>query len=156
MFKAETNIVSDVPLDSLDARIRIRESIECGNISQAISLVNDLHPEILDNDRNCFYQLQVYFIIYLFIYFNDLLFIYLIIYCCKISLILLFIGLPLHNTRTPNCPRLPNYFSTVQQQFFVELIKQDKLSEAITFAQTHLSEHVSKVIIKQKINMYYI
>ena len=59
-FHAETDIVSDVPLDSLDDRIRIRDAILQGRISSAISMVNDLHPEILDNDRNCFFQLQVF------------------------------------------------------------------------------------------------
>ena len=45
--------------DTLDSRIEIREAIQKGEIEQAISLVNELHPELLDNDRYLYFHLQV-------------------------------------------------------------------------------------------------
>ena len=49
-------------LDQLDERIKIRDAIQNGRIQEAISLVNSLHPELLDNDRYLYFHLQVYFL----------------------------------------------------------------------------------------------
>jgi hypothetical protein len=46
-------------LDSLDDRIRIRDAIQSGRIQEATALVNQLHPELLDNDRYLYFHLQV-------------------------------------------------------------------------------------------------
>lgn len=46
-------------LDTLNERILIREAIQDGHIEDAISKVNDLHPELLDNDRYLYFHLQV-------------------------------------------------------------------------------------------------
>ena len=40
-------------------RIQIRECIQQGRIEQAIGMVHDLHPELLDDDRYLFFHLQV-------------------------------------------------------------------------------------------------
>lgn len=57
-FQEESGIEPEVDLSSLDNRILIRETIQSGNIEQSISLVNQLHPELLDNDRYLYFHLQ--------------------------------------------------------------------------------------------------
>jgi glucose-induced degradation protein 8 len=47
-----------VDLSTLDNRILIREAINGGRIQESISLVNQLHPELLDNDRYLYFHLQ--------------------------------------------------------------------------------------------------
>jgi glucose-induced degradation protein 8 len=49
----------NVDLNSLDHRIRVRDAIQSGNIQSAVAMVNELHPELLDNDRFLFFHLQV-------------------------------------------------------------------------------------------------
>jgi glucose-induced degradation protein 8 len=49
--------------ESLNERIKIRESIESGRIERAISLINNLHPELIDNNRLLAFHLQVIIII---------------------------------------------------------------------------------------------
>lgn len=43
---------------TLDNRILIREAVQSGNIQESINLVNQLHPELLDNDRYLYFHLQ--------------------------------------------------------------------------------------------------
>ncbi|XP_077987198.1 glucose-induced degradation protein 8 homolog [Glandiceps talaboti] len=57
-FKVESGIQPNIDLDTLDERIHIRDAIQNGRIEDAIALVNDLHPELLDNDRYLFFHLQ--------------------------------------------------------------------------------------------------
>lgn len=42
----------------MDNRILIREAINNGKIQDSINLVNQLHPELLDNDRYLYFHLQ--------------------------------------------------------------------------------------------------
>jgi len=58
-FRLESGIQPSIDLNQLDDRIRIREEIQNGRIESAISLVNSLHPELLDNDRYLYFHLQV-------------------------------------------------------------------------------------------------
>ena len=51
--------------ESLNERIKIRESIESGRIERAISLINNLHPELIDNNRLLAFHLQVIIICFL-------------------------------------------------------------------------------------------
>ena len=60
-FKTETGIYYQYDSDSLNERIKIRESIENGFIEQAIVLINNLHPELMDNNRTLAFHLQVTF-----------------------------------------------------------------------------------------------
>ena len=46
-------------LSSMDNRIKIRDCIQAGRISEATALVHQLHPELLDDDRYLFFHLQV-------------------------------------------------------------------------------------------------
>lgn len=48
-----------VDLYSLDDRIRIRDAIMSGRIQEATAIINQLHPELLDNDRYLYFHLQV-------------------------------------------------------------------------------------------------
>jgi hypothetical protein len=58
-FQQESGISPSMELDSLDDRIRIRDAIQSGRIQEATALVNQLHPELLDNDRYLYFHLQV-------------------------------------------------------------------------------------------------
>ena len=60
-FQIESGIEPSVELNSLDDRIKIREAIQGGNIQEATALVNQLHPELLDNNRYLYFHLQVSF-----------------------------------------------------------------------------------------------
>lgn len=57
-FQVESGIDTGVDLSTLDNRILIREAINNGRIQESISLVNHLHPELLDNDRYLYFHLQ--------------------------------------------------------------------------------------------------
>ena len=46
-------------LDTLDARIKIRDAILAGAIEEAVSSINNLHPELLDDNRSLLFYLQV-------------------------------------------------------------------------------------------------
>jgi len=58
-FRLESGIQPTIDLNELDDRIRIREEVQNGRIENAIALVNNLHPELLDNDRYLYFHLQV-------------------------------------------------------------------------------------------------
>jgi hypothetical protein len=60
-FRTETGVYYPYDSVSLDGRIRIRESIEIGNINEAIDLVNKFNPELMDNNRFIAFHLQVFF-----------------------------------------------------------------------------------------------
>lgn len=57
-FQVESGIDTGVDLSTLDNRILIREAINNGRIQESINLVNQLHPELLDNDRYLYFHLQ--------------------------------------------------------------------------------------------------
>lgn len=55
----ESGIEPTLDLDSLDERIKIREMILKGQTQEAIALLNNLHPELLDTNRYLYFHLQV-------------------------------------------------------------------------------------------------
>ena len=57
-FRDETGILNNVELSGMDSRIKIQEAIQAGKVVEAISMVNQLHPELLDDDRYLFFHLQ--------------------------------------------------------------------------------------------------
>jgi hypothetical protein len=61
-FGLETGICYPYDSESLNERIKIREAIENGRIEQSISLINNLHPELIDNNRFLAFHLQVTYI----------------------------------------------------------------------------------------------
>jgi len=57
-FQEESGVTADVDLNQLDNRIGIRDAIQAGRIEEAISLINNLHPELLDDNRYLLFHLQ--------------------------------------------------------------------------------------------------
>lgn len=57
-FQEESGLVPPIDLNSMDNRIQIREAIQNGRTQEATLLVNQLHPELLDNDRYLYFHLQ--------------------------------------------------------------------------------------------------
>jgi len=60
-FSEESGVLlpSGAYLQTLEARIRIRQAIHDGRISEAITMINDLYPELLENNKNLhFFLLQ--------------------------------------------------------------------------------------------------
>ena len=66
-FGAETGICYPYDSESLNERIKIREAIENGKLEKAISLINNLHPELIDNNRLLAFHLQVFTIFCFFL-----------------------------------------------------------------------------------------
>ncbi len=58
-FRVESGVQPNIELDGLDDRIKIRDAVQNGRVEDAISLVNSLHPELLDQDRYLYFHLQV-------------------------------------------------------------------------------------------------
>jgi len=57
-FQEEAGVSAGQDLSMLDNRINIRDNIQAGKIEEAITLVNQLHPQLLDNDRYLLFHLQ--------------------------------------------------------------------------------------------------
>ncbi|XP_060526091.1 glucose-induced degradation protein 8 homolog [Cylas formicarius] len=57
-FQQESGVAPSVNLHSLDDRMRIRDAIMNGRIEEATTLINQLHAELLDNDRYLYFHLQ--------------------------------------------------------------------------------------------------
>ncbi|XP_050306654.1 glucose-induced degradation protein 8-B homolog [Anthonomus grandis grandis] len=83
-FQQESGVAPSVNLHSLDDRMKIRDAIMNGRIEEATTLINQLHAELLDNDRYLYFHLQ--------------------------------------------------------QLHLIELIRLNRVEEALSFAQSHLSE----------------
>lgn len=58
-FEEEAGVSAGTSLESLDAKIKIRDAILEGAVQCGISLINDLHPELLDNNRTLLFYLQL-------------------------------------------------------------------------------------------------
>ena len=58
-FEIEAGLQAPVNLDNLDNRIKIRDHIQSGLISEAKNLITKLMPELLDNERYLYFLLQV-------------------------------------------------------------------------------------------------
>ena len=57
-FKDEAGINTNVELCGMDSRIKIRDVVQAGRITEATSMVHQLYPELLDDDRHLFFHLQ--------------------------------------------------------------------------------------------------
>ncbi|KAK7059040.1 hypothetical protein VNI00_001664 [Paramarasmius palmivorus] len=57
-FAAEASIPSQVDMDSIESRMRIREALQRGDVQNAIERVNELNPEILDTNPSLYFHLQ--------------------------------------------------------------------------------------------------
>lgn len=58
-FSGECGLQPGMDLEQLNDRIQIREAIHQGKVHDAITLVNRLHPELLDGNRLLYFHLQV-------------------------------------------------------------------------------------------------
>ncbi|CAI8006551.1 Glucose-induced degradation protein 8 homolog [Geodia barretti] len=57
-FQEESGIDPGINMSMLDDQIRIRDAVEAGSIQEAVELVNDVDPEILDTNSTLFFHLQ--------------------------------------------------------------------------------------------------
>lgn len=57
-FGVETGINYAYDSESLNERIKIRDAIEKGRIENSINLINNLHPDLIDNNRYLAFHLQ--------------------------------------------------------------------------------------------------
>lgn len=57
-FKSETGIEPGFNMGIMDDQIKIRESVEAGQIQSAMKLVNAVDPEILDANSKLYFHLQ--------------------------------------------------------------------------------------------------
>jgi len=57
-FQQESRTDPGIDLETLDPRIRILESIQCGEIQEAVGMINSYKPELLDDNRYLFFHLQ--------------------------------------------------------------------------------------------------
>ncbi|ORY12276.1 hypothetical protein LY90DRAFT_708722 [Neocallimastix californiae] len=57
-FSQESGLQPSVDLLYIEERMDIRNTIQSGNIDEAIEKVNDLDPEILDNNPKLYFHLQ--------------------------------------------------------------------------------------------------
>ena len=46
-------------LAGMDDRINIRNAIQDGRVAEAIAMVHQIHPELLDDEKYLFFHLQV-------------------------------------------------------------------------------------------------
>ncbi|KAJ3450298.1 glucose-induced degradation protein [Anaeramoeba flamelloides] len=57
-FQKETGTLPEVDLEELSSRREIRQSINEGNIQKSVELINELDPELFDNNPNLYFHLQ--------------------------------------------------------------------------------------------------
>lgn len=58
-FEQEAGISSPLKLNTLGDRIKVIESVQSGKMQEAITLINQLYPGLLDDDRDLYFHLQV-------------------------------------------------------------------------------------------------
>ncbi|KAI0348368.1 hypothetical protein BDW22DRAFT_1350556 [Trametopsis cervina] len=57
-FGREAGMTAPVDLESIESRMNIREALQRGDVTEAITRVNDLNPEILDTNPALYFRLQ--------------------------------------------------------------------------------------------------
>lgn len=57
-FAAESGTQPTADLDTITERMQIRQAIQSGHVEEAIDKVNDLNPEILEQQHHIFFHLQ--------------------------------------------------------------------------------------------------
>lgn len=58
-FEQEAGISSPLKLNTLGNRIKVIEAVQSGKMQEAITLINQLYPGLLDDDRDLYFHLQV-------------------------------------------------------------------------------------------------
>lgn len=64
-FEQEAGISSPLKLNTLGNRIKVIEAVQSGKMQEAITLINQLYPGLLDDDRDLYFHLQVHIIFFL-------------------------------------------------------------------------------------------
>ena len=57
-FRVEATTEPHSAFNSLDERLKIREAVQSGNVQEAMTLTNNLNPEILDSRPQLYFHLQ--------------------------------------------------------------------------------------------------
>lgn len=57
-FRSESGLDPGVNMAIMDDQIKIRDAVESGNIQEAVELVNEVDPEILDTNSKLYFHLQ--------------------------------------------------------------------------------------------------
>jgi len=57
-FQVESGTDTGIDLKTLDQRIKILESIQAGDIQNAVHMINSYQPHLLDDNRYLFFHLQ--------------------------------------------------------------------------------------------------
>ncbi|KAF6020615.1 GID8 [Bugula neritina] len=57
-FKIESGINPTIDLQTIDKRLEIRNCLQNGEIEKAVALINEIHPELLDNDNLLYFKIQ--------------------------------------------------------------------------------------------------
>lgn len=110
-FQEEANLPAPAEIHDMENRIRIRDCIQAGQIGQAISQVHNLHPELLDDDRYLFFHLQVRSI-----------------------------SLSVSNRSEEIYTSSFSLSLSPKQQQLIELIREQRVEEALRFATDQLAE----------------
>jgi len=71
-FEQEAGISSPLKLNTLGNRIKVIEAVQSGKMQEAITLINQLYPGLLDDDRDLYFHLQV----------NIIFFLQVVLHCC--------------------------------------------------------------------------
>jgi len=59
LFKVEANIEPDAALEPVEVRVQVREALYKGQITNAILLLNEYYPEVLGNNHDLCFRLQL-------------------------------------------------------------------------------------------------
>jgi len=62
-FEQEAGISSPLKLNTLGNRIKVIEAVQSGKMQEAITLINQLYPGLLDDDRDLYFHLQVHYLL---------------------------------------------------------------------------------------------
>ena len=58
-FRVEAGVSPTINLQTIDKRLLIRSHLQNGEIDNAVALINQIHPELLDNDNLLYFKIQV-------------------------------------------------------------------------------------------------
>lgn len=58
-FRLESGVNPTMDLQTIDKRLLIRGHLQNGEIDSAVALINQIHPELLDNDNLLYFKIQV-------------------------------------------------------------------------------------------------
>lgn len=79
-FEQEAGITSPLKLNTLGNRIKVIDAVQSGKMQEAITLINQLYPGLLDDDRDLYFHLQVYIFSNFYTYIIQLDFLFLIFF----------------------------------------------------------------------------